>query len=38
MAYYVYILSNNYNTTIYTGVTNNLSRYTMKCIVIPLRQ
>ena len=26
MAYYVYILSNNYNTTIYTGVTNNLSR------------
>ena len=24
--YYVYILSNKYNTTIYTGVTNNLER------------
>ena len=26
MNYYVYILSNNTNTTIYTGVTNNLIR------------
>lgn len=26
MAYYVYILSNNYNTTLYIGVTNNLIR------------
>ena len=26
MPYYVYILSNNYNTTLYTGVTNNLIR------------
>ena len=26
MSYYVYILSNNYNTTIYTGVTNDLIR------------
>ena len=26
MSYYVYILSNNYNTTLYTGVTNNLVR------------
>ena len=24
--YYVYILSNKYNTVIYTGVTNNLER------------
>ena len=24
--YYVYILSNNYGTTLYTGVTNNLYR------------
>ena len=26
MNYYVYILSNNTNTTIYTGVTGNLAR------------
>ena len=26
MTYYIYILSNNTNTTIYTGVTNNLIR------------
>jgi putative endonuclease len=26
MSYYVYILSNNHNTTIYTGVTNDLIR------------
>ena len=26
MTYYVYILSNNYNTTLYIGVTNNLIR------------
>ena len=26
MSYYVYILANNYNTTVYTGVTNNLVR------------
>ncbi len=26
MNYYVYILSNNTNTTIYTGVTSNLQR------------
>ena len=26
MTYYVYILSNNYNTTLYIGVTNNLVR------------
>ena len=26
MNYYVYILSNNYNTTLYIGVTNNLVR------------
>ena len=26
MSYYVYILSNNYNTTLYTGVTNDLVR------------
>ncbi len=26
MAYYVYILSNNYNTTLYVGVTNDLVR------------
>ena len=26
MTYYVYILSNNTNTTIYTGVTNDLIR------------
>ena len=26
MTYYVYILSNNTNVTIYTGVTNNLVR------------
>ena len=26
MNYYVYILSNNTNTTVYTGVTNNLIR------------
>ena len=26
MNYYVYILANNTNTTIYTGVTNNLIR------------
>ena len=26
MPYYVYILSNNHNTTIYTGVTNDLVR------------
>jgi len=24
--YYVYIMSNKYNTTLYTGVTNNLKR------------
>lgn len=24
--YYVYILTNKYNTTLYTGVTNNLER------------
>ena len=26
MSYYVYILSNNHNTTVYTGVTNDLIR------------
>ena len=26
MTYYVYILSNNYNTTLYVGVTNDLVR------------
>ena len=26
MSYYVYILSNHYNTTLYIGVTNNLVR------------
>ena len=26
MSYYVYILANNHNTTIYTGVTNDLRR------------
>ena len=26
MTYYVYILSNNYNTTLYIGITNNLVR------------
>ena len=26
MSYFVYILSNGYNTTIYTGVTNDLIR------------
>ncbi len=26
MPYYVYILSNNHNTTVYTGVTNDLAR------------
>ena len=26
MTYYVYILSNNYNTTLYVGVTNNFVR------------
>ena len=26
MPYYVYILANDYNTTIYTGVTNDLIR------------
>ena len=26
MSYYVYILSNSTNTTVYTGVTNNLIR------------
>ena len=24
--YYVYIITNEYNTTVYTGVTNNLTR------------
>jgi putative endonuclease len=25
-AYYVYIMTNNYNTVLYTGITNNLER------------
>ena len=26
MSFYVYILANNYNTTVYTGVTNDIVR------------